>query len=72
MWYNIASFFTFWFFGYEVCGILARRPGIKSALPALEGEVLTPEPPGKSLPPPLFLHIFSHLKFLFFKKIIEV
>ena len=29
----------FWFFGHEACGILARRPGIKPAPPALEGEV---------------------------------
>ena len=38
----------FWFFGREACGILAPRPGIEPAPPALEGEVLTTGPPGKS------------------------
>ena len=38
----------FWFFGREACGILAPRPGIKPALPALEGKVLTTGLPGKS------------------------
>ena len=38
--------FTFWFFGREACGILAPRPGIKPAPPALEGEALTTGPPG--------------------------
>ena len=36
----------FWFFGQEARGILAPRPGIEPAPPALEGEVLT-GPPGK-------------------------
>ena len=40
--------FMFWFLGHEACGILASCPGIKPAPPALEGEVLTTEPPGKS------------------------
>ena len=39
----------FWFFGREACGILAPRPGIEPAPPALEGEVPTTGPPGKSL-----------------------
>ena len=39
----------FWFFGPEACGILAPWPGIEPAPPALEGEVLTTGPPGKSL-----------------------
>ena len=39
----------FWLFGPEACGILACRPGIEPAPPALEGEVLTTGPPGKSL-----------------------
>ena len=47
----------FWFFGYKACGILAPRPGIETAPPAFEGEVLTTGPPGKS-PLILFL-IFS-------------
>ena len=38
----------FWFFGPEACGILAPWPGIEPAPPALEGEVLTTGPPGKS------------------------
>ena len=38
----------FWFFGHEACGILAPQPGIEPAPPALEGEVLTTGPPGKS------------------------
>ena len=45
-------FYVFWFFGLETCGVLALRPGIEPAPPALEGEVLTIGPPGKS---PLFL-----------------
>ena len=48
--------FISWFFGLEACGILAPQPGIEPthhppALPhhmALEGKVLTTEPPGKS------------------------
>ena len=39
------------FFGREACGILGPRLGIKPAHPALEGEVLTTGPPGKSLDP---------------------
>ena len=39
----------FWVFGPEACGILAPRPVIKPTPPALEGEVLTTGPPGKSL-----------------------
>ena len=38
-------------FGREACGILAPRPGIKPASPALEDEVLTAGPLGKSLYP---------------------
>ena len=38
----------FWFFGHEACGILAPRPGIEPASPALEGRLLTTGPPGKS------------------------
>ena len=41
-------FFMFWFLGHETCGILALQLGFKSAPPALEGEVLTTGPPGKS------------------------
>ena len=38
----------FWFFGHEVCGILAPLPGIEPAPPALKDTVLTTGPPGKS------------------------
>ena len=40
----------FWFFGCEACGILAFWPGFQPVPPALEREVLTPGPTGKSLP----------------------
>ena len=36
----------FWFFDSKACGILASWPGYEPALPALEGDVLTTEPPG--------------------------
>ena len=39
----------FWFFSHEACGVLAPRPGVEPTRPALEGEVLTTGPPGKSL-----------------------
>ena len=39
-----------WFFGHEAYEILAPRPGIKPAPPALEGEALTSGPSGKPLP----------------------
>ena len=42
-------FSVFWFFDHKACGILVPQPGIKPTAPALEGEVLTAEPPGKSL-----------------------
>ena len=46
----ITILFLFYvFFDHEACGILAPRPGIQPAPPALEGEVLTTGPPGKSL-----------------------
>ena len=40
--------FMFWFFGLEACGILVPLPGMEPSRPALEGEVLTTGPPGKS------------------------
>ena len=46
--YNIASVFMLWFFGPKACWTLAPWPGIKPTPPALEGEVSTIEPPGKS------------------------
>ena len=39
----------FWFFGLEACEILFPHPGIKPALPALEGQTLTTGPSGQSL-----------------------
>ena len=41
----------FWgvFFGHKACGILDPQPGMEPPSPALEGEVLTTGPPGKSL-----------------------
>ena len=36
-------------FGLKATEILDPRPGIEPTPPALEGEVLTPEPPEKSL-----------------------
>ena len=38
----------FWFFDHEACGVLAPRPAIQRAPPALEGEVWSTGPPGKS------------------------
>ena len=38
----------FWFFGWEAYGIIDPWPGIELIPSALEGEVLTTEPPGKS------------------------
>ena len=37
------------FLGLQACGILVPWPGIEPAPSALEGEVLTTGPPGKSL-----------------------
>ena len=46
----VAILFLFYVpvFGHKADGILAPSPGIKPATPALEGEVLTTGPPGKS------------------------
>ena len=49
--------FDFFFFGCPAWGILAPRPGIQSAHPALEGEVLTTGLPGKSLHCSFNLHL---------------
>ena len=40
--------FMFCFFGHEACGILVPWPGVEPMPSALEGKVLTTEPPGKS------------------------
>ena len=42
-------FYVLFFFGHKTCGILASQPGNEPASTALEGEVLTPGWPGKSL-----------------------
>ena len=41
----------FYVFGPKAYGMLVPCPGIKPISPALEGEVLTSAPPGKSLMP---------------------
>jgi len=46
--YCFCFMFCFVFFQTQACEILAPQPGIELALPALESEVLTTEPPGKS------------------------
>ena len=38
----------FWFFSHKTYGISVPRPGIEPILPALEGEIPTSGPPGKS------------------------
>ena len=43
------GFLFFFFFGPGACRILAPQPGIKPTSPALQGEVLTIGPWGKSL-----------------------
>ena len=46
----------FWgFFYHKACEILAPQPWFKPSPPALEGELLTTGPPGKSLDAPSFL-----------------
>ena len=52
----------FWFFGPEASEILAPRPGIEPAPPALEGKDLITGPPGKS--PNLFIFILSSLSYI--------
>ena len=56
--YNTVSVFMFWLSGHEACGISAPQAGIEPTPPALEGLVLTPEPPGKS-PELLFFRLAS-------------
>ena len=47
--YHAVSVFMFWFFDHEVYGSLARQLWIEPTSSALEGEILTTAPPGKSL-----------------------
>ena len=46
---TILLYFMSWLFGIEACGIPVPQPGIKPVPSALDGEVLTTGPPGKSL-----------------------
>ena len=46
--YNVASVFMIWIFDLEVHGILGPWPGIEPSPLALESEVSTTGPPGKS------------------------
>ena len=61
--------FVFWFFGHQACGILAPRPGIKPASPALEGEVLNTGLPGKS---PGSFFLTSYFFKLFYEDIVHI
>ena len=49
-------YFMFWFIGHEPCEISASPPGIKPTPLALEGEVLTTGPLGKSLEGKFWVH----------------
>ena len=59
---NSASILWFGFVGCEAWGILALQLGIKPTPPALEGEVLTTGPPGKSLIDLIFKSSLSWLQ----------
>ena len=54
--------FMFWVFGPQVCGVLVPQPVIEPAPLVLEGEVLTPRLPGKSLSQLLKSGSFSSAK----------
>lgn len=54
------SCFMFWLFGWDACGMLAPRPGVKPAPLAQEGEVLDPGPRGTSFAFPALLLLFSY------------
>ena len=45
----VTVLFLFYVFGCQASGILVLQPGINAAPSALEDEVLTTGPPGKSL-----------------------
>ena len=53
----------FWFIGHDACEILIPLPGTEPTCPALEGEVSTTGPPGKS-PEPLILNDYRGWKAL--------
>ena len=52
-------FYVSWFFGHVACGIVVPQPGIETASPTLEGQVLTTGPPGK---PPIDYHLWETYK----------
>ena len=52
----------------EAYGILVSQPGTESVSPALEGEFLTAEPPGKS-PYPTVLFVFLWVRFSCFSSV---
>ena len=64
MCYNIVSTLCFRFLALRHMGSYLSDQGIKPAPLALEGEVLTTEPPGKSLTIHIFLKMYGykHLK----------
>ena len=55
--------FIFCFFGLQASGILVPQPGIEPAPLALEGTVLIPGPPGKSLSRCFFFLLWNWFKF---------
>ena len=57
---TLLLFYVFgFFFGPQACEIPAPRPGIKPTPPALEGQVLTTGPPGKTLHLLIQIDVFS-------------
>jgi len=54
-----ASVLCFGILVTEACGILMLPPRIEPARCAMEGKVLTTEPPGKSLPELFIMRIIS-------------
>ena len=60
--YNTVYFLCFGFFARKACGILVPWPGIEPESPALQGRLLTPGSPGKSLY--LLLNFISSLSYL--------
>ena len=57
----------FWFFGHEVCPILAPQPGIDPALPALDSEILMTGLRGKSPKALCYTHTHTHTHTEFLK-----
>ena len=58
-----AVWFVFWFFGLEVCGVLAPQWGVEPTAPALQHEILITGPSEKSLSNNLYtLSLLSSLE----------